>query len=482
MKNGAQRPSFPLALKVDLIIIVSLVVGIGAGIAFLAVRQYTSAITSTDDALRRQAQIIYYSIKNLMLPGDAPVARQFLGDMQQNAGLNTSISLYRRTGAEAFVDNQTIRTVNANNAPRGAKIFTLRPEPTEKPDQVGADETNFWDAVHREVVTVFQETDKGRVTRTLDTPLPNNPPCAQCHGADHSVRGILEIAMDITGLLRQPRDSVLLATGIFVALATALSLLLTQFLRRAVIVPVQRIGEVCTAVASGVFDRKVLPGPNDEIGELGRTVNGMVDGLFERFQLSKFVSASTIRSIRGSAEGRQEKVAVLFSDVRGFTRYAEGQPPETVVRYLNRILNAQTEIVQANGGDIDKYVGDELMAIFIGPEREAAACRSALAIQQELTRNRETLYGGLGVGIGVDTGDVVMGMIGSEKRADFTVIGDRVNTASRMCAAASTGIVLISESVFAAAQGGLTARGPYALRVKGKTAPLRVRILTGVKA
>jgi adenylate cyclase len=291
----------------------------------------------------------------------------------------------------------------------------------------------------------------------------------------------LEITVDITTLLRQPRDSVLLATGIFILLASALSLLLTQFLRRAVIVPVQRIGEVCTAVASGVFDHKVLPGANDEIGQLGRTVNGMVDGLFERFQLSKFVSSSTIKSIGGSAVGRREKVTVLFSDVRGFTRYSEGQRPETVVRYLNMILNAQTEIVQANGGDIDKYVGDEVMAIFTGPEREAAACRSALAIQDELGRNRETRYGGLGVGIGIDTGDVVMGMIGSEKRADFTVIGDRVNTASRMCAAASTGLVLISEATFAAVQDRVTARGPYALRVKGKTAPLRVRILTGVK-
>jgi class 3 adenylate cyclase len=480
--SAPRRPSFPLALKVDLIIIVSLVVGIGSGIAFLAVRQYTSAIASTDDALRRQAQIIYYSIKNLMLPGDAPVARQFLGDMQQNASLNTAISLYRRTGAEAFVDNETIKVVNGNNAPRGGKIFTPRPEPTAAPDRVGPDETNFWDAVRKEVVTVFQETDKGRVTRTLDTPLPNNPPCAQCHGADHSVRGILEITVDITGLLRQPRDSALLATGIFVLLATVLSLLLTQFLRRAVIIPVQRIGEVCTAVASGVFDHKVLPGPDDEIGELGRTVNGMVDGLFERFQLSKFVSASTIRSIGGSAEGRQEKVTVLFSDVRGFTKYSEGQKPETVVRYLNSILNAQTEIVQANGGDIDKYVGDEVMAIFTGPEREAAACRTALAIQKELSRNRETLYGGLGVGIGIDSGSVIMGMIGSEKRADFTVIGDRVNTASRMCAAASTGTVLISEATFAAVKDQVTARGPYALRVKGKAAPLRVRILTGVSS
>ena len=474
------RRSFPIAVKVDLIIIVSLVVGIGAGISVLAVRQYTAAINSTDDALGRQAQIIYFSIKNLMLPGEAPVARLFLADMQQNAGLYTSISLYRRMGVEAFVDNDTLRRVNANNAPRGGKIFALRPEPTPAPDKVGPDETNFWEAVQKQVVTVFQERDKGRITRTLDTPLPNNPPCSVCHGADHSVRGVVEITADITTLLRQPRDSAILAGAIFLLLGTVLPLLLTQFLRRTVILPVQRIGEVCSAVAGGVFDRKVDTRTNDEIGDLGRTVNQMVDGLFERFQLSKFVSASTIRSIRGSKEGVRQAATMLFSDVRGFTAFSETRQPEEVVRSLNRILNAQTDIIQAHGGDVDKYVADEVVAIFTGDTRDLAACRAALAIQEELTRNRVAVYGGLAVGIGIDSGDVVLGMIGSEKRADFTVIGDKVNTASRLCGAAAPGMILLSEGVWGAVRARATVRGPYALRVKGKRAPLRVRVLTGM--
>jgi class 3 adenylate cyclase len=475
------RRSFPIALKVDLIIIISLVVGIGAGIAVLAIRQYTATIVSTDDALRRQAQIIYFSIKNLMLPGDAPVARQFLADMQQNAGLNTAISLYRRTGVEAFVDNETIRTVNSNNMPRRGKIFTLRREPTPEPDMVGPDEANFWDAVRRQVVTVFQESIKGRITRTLDTPLPNDPPCSRCHGADHSVRGIVEISADITTLVKQPRDTAILAGGIFLLLASLLPLLLTQFLRRTVILPVKRIGEVCAAVAGGVFDRKVATDSRDEIGELGRTVNQMVDGLFERFQLSKFVSASTIRSIRGSKEGSRQAATMLFSDVRGFTAYAEGRQPEEVVRSLNRLLNAQTEIIHAHGGDVDKYVGDEVVAIFTGENRDRAACGTALGIQEELTRNRDSAYGGLAVGIGIDSGDVVLGMIGSEKRADFTVIGDKVNTASRLCAAAAPGMILLSESAWGAVRSLVTVRGPYAMRVRGKSTPLRVRVLTGMK-
>ena len=479
--NRTPRRSFTIALKIDLIIVASLVIGIGAGIALLAVRQYRTTIDATDDALRRQSQIIYYSIKNLMLPGDAPVARQFLGDVQLNAGLNASFSLYRRTGAEAFVDNETLRTVNANNAPRKAKIFPLRPEPTGTPDKVGPDELNFWDAVRTQTVTVFQVTDKGRTTRILDTPLPNDPPCSQCHGADHSVRGILETTVDITDLLRQPRDSALLASAIFLALATLLPVLLTQFLRRTVILPIQRIGEVCRTVAAGVFDQKVAPRGNDEIGELGRTVNQMVDGLYERFQLSKFVSASTIRSIHGSAGGSRQAATMLFSDVRGFTAFSADHEPEIVVRHLNLLLDTQTRIVHAHGGDVDKYVGDQVFAIFTGPERELAACRTAIAIQREIAREKGGTYGGLSVGIGIDTGDVVMGKIGSETRADFTVIGDRVNTAARLCGAAIAGTVLISEAVRIASGHIVTTRGPYGLRVKGKKDPLRVHILTGVR-
>ena len=148
---------------------------------------------------------------------------------------------------------------------------------------------------------------------------------------------------------------------------------------------------------------------------------------------------------------------------------------------LNRILSAQTEIIHANGGDVDKYVGDEVVSIFTGDDQHARACRSALAIQAELAANRETLYDGLSVGIGINTGEVVLGMIGSEKRADFTVIGDAVNYTARLCSSARPGMTIISESTFTALRGRLTAKGPYPLRVKGKQAEQKVYTLQALK-
>ncbi|HET6487173.1 MAG TPA: hypothetical protein VFH83_12175 [Spirochaetia bacterium] len=96
-RNGR---AVPIALRVNLLIVVSLVLGMGVGVTWLALTQYTAAVASTDTALRRQSQIVYYSIKNLMLPGEAPIARSFVGDIQLNAGLSFELTLYRRDGVQ----------------------------------------------------------------------------------------------------------------------------------------------------------------------------------------------------------------------------------------------------------------------------------------------------------------------------------------------------------------------------------------------
>lgn len=474
------RRAFPVALKVNLIIVVSLVVGIGGAISYLAMSQYRASLEATDVALRQQSQVFYYALKNLMLPGEAPIARSFLADIHQNTGLNYEISLFRASGVEAFVDNRTILTVNENIRSYG-KSFPLRPEPTPQPQRKDPRETRFRESVETTSESIFQFPSGGRVVRLIYTPLLNNPPCQACHGTDHTVRGVIQVNTDLTEELARPRNALLIAGAFFLALVTGLALVLTQFIRGAVILPVKRIGAVCADVTAGRFDRSVEVKGNDELAELGRTVNTMVRGLFERFELSKFVSASTVQSIRDGARGKRASITMLFSDVRGFTSYSESREPETIVGSLNRILTAQTEIIQENGGDVDKYVGDEIVSIFTGDDQHLRACRSALAIQAELAANRDTRYDGLSVGIGINTGEVVLGMIGSEKRADFTVIGDAVNYTARLCSSAKPGMTIISQSTFAALRGRVSAKGPYALRVKGKQAEQKVYLLQAVK-
>ncbi len=325
------RRFVPITLRVNLIIVTSLALGIGAMVAWLAVSQYRSAIDETDRDLSNQSQLFYYAIKNLMLPGEAPIAVSFIADLR-NTSLDQELMLWRADGTEAFVDNATLERVNTNIAAAGfPKRFAPRPEPTGTPARLADPDGLFGEAVETGNNALVQSSQGDRVVRTLYAPLSNGPLCAACHGADHSVRGVIQITTDLTDELAAPRRALFLAGGAFLVLVTLLALLLSGFLHRAILLPVKRIGEVCTGVAEGRFDERVASTRSDEIGELGRTVNSMVDGLFERFHLTKYVSASTVASIHDGEATRRVTMTMLFSDVRGFTAFTEANQPEEVV-------------------------------------------------------------------------------------------------------------------------------------------------------
>ena len=171
------------------------------------------------------------------------------------------------------------------------------------------------------------------------------------------------------------------------------------------------------------------------------------------------------------------QITLLFSDIRGFTSYSENRDPETVVHHLNALLNMQTRIIQECGGDIDKYVGDEIVAFFTDDRGAYCACTAALRIMKAI-KEEPGLYDNLKVGIGINTGEVILGMIGSEKRADYTVIGDNVNTASRLCSAAKPGQILIADSCYRTIGDRVRVEGPFKLRVKGKADFIKVHVLT----
>jgi adenylate cyclase len=171
--------------------------------------------------------------------------------------------------------------------------------------------------------------------------------------------------------------------------------------------------------------------------------------------MSKYVSNSTIESLQNisiddhNLGGIREYVTVFFSDVRGFTSFSEKNEPETVVASLNDLLNLQVEIIKKHFGDIDKFVGDEIMAVFRGKDAENNAAHAAIEIQIALNdfyQSRKDLMQ-LHIGIGINSGDAVSGNIGSKERMDYTLIGDTVNTGARLCGAAAAGEIIVSESL-----------------------------------
>jgi adenylate cyclase len=231
-------------------------------------------------------------------------------------------------------------------------------------------------------------------------------------------------------------------------------------------------------VSAGLLAYKDRVQTHDEVkmlsGEI-RAMTGVIRGVLP------YVSASTLtHAERERPKTERRSLAFLFTDIRGFTSLCEGQRPEQVVKTLNRYLGIQADIIRANGGDVDKFVGDEIMAMFGGPKKELRACRAGVEIRSAMAAERELAElarrNAVVIGIGISTGPVVFGSVGAGDRMDFTSIGDTVNLAARLESANKTyrTKTLISEPVHDAVEDAYLCREIDLITVKGKRHPLRV--------
>jgi len=180
----------------------------------------------------------------------------------------------------------------------------------------------------------------------------------------------------------------------------------------------------------------------------------------------------------GAAEVGEERrwATVLFADLSGFTALSERTDPEDVRSMVDRCMRAMGEIVERFGGAVDKVIGDALMAVFGAPvahdDDPARAVRAALEIQQQASRNAED-FCNLQVRVGVNTGEVLFARVGPDSRRELTVMGDAVNTAARLQAAAPAGGVMVGEQTREATGGDIEYEDTAPVLAKGKSAPLR---------
>ena len=188
----------------------------------------------------------------------------------------------------------------------------------------------------------------------------------------------------------------------------------------------------------------------DEIGELSRAFIGMARGVQQRFKMSKYMSRTAYEMLEQSASanpaGERKWLALIFSDVRGFTTFSEDRDPALVIERLNEVLGLEADVVRRYGGDVDKFVGDAMFAWFSGPDR----CRRAVAAAVEILSGLQARFAGKAgteIGFGIHVGEVVVGSMGSQDRRDYTAIGRSVNLAARLCSAAKSGQILVSQAV-----------------------------------
>ena len=193
-----------------------------------------------------------------------------------------------------------------------------------------------------------------------------------------------------------------------------------------------------------------------------------------RQRLERLVSHQAVAAMQGEAgsEGALLDVTLLYSDVRGFTALAERSTPVETIAFLNRIIGLQVAIIEAAGGDVDKMIGDAVFAHFHG----ADAPRRAIAVARDIQAAIAARGIVPGVGIGLYSGPVVAGLIGSGDRFDYTVIGDSVNAAARLCGIAGEGEI-VADSATAAAVPDAPFGPEQRIQVKGREGELAVRTI-----
>ncbi len=293
---------------------------------------------------------------------------------------------------------------------------------------------------------------------------------------------------------------------IVTGIATVLGLIFAFLVTRSLVEPIRRLMGGTQAVEKGDLGVEIRVQTRDEIAVLADSFNHMVLGLREkehiRATFGQYVDPRIVRGLlenRLPAEGGQRQVmSVFFSDLADFTRMCESLTPDASVRFLNRYFSLMAEIIRARQGIIDKFIGDSVMAFWGAPFSEAAehaelCCAAALDQMARLTAFRADLPNLLGVRfglpsvdirMGIASGEVTVGNIGSETARGYTVIGDTVNLASRLEQANKfygTRILVSAETRHLAGES-LVFREIDTLRVVGKIEPIRVYELVAYRA
>ena len=260
--------------------------------------------------------------------------------------------------------------------------------------------------------------------------------------------------------------------------------------------PLRRLRAGVERLTAGDLAVRVPPTSRDEVGELTRAFNEMGESLQQKERIQsafgRYVSENVLRQLLETPEGdelggAERELTIAFIDLRGFTRLSEDMKARDVVALLNEFFQLVSDRILARGGTIDKFIGDSVMAYFGAPLHHADHAVRAVTAATEIVRacaarNRarsrdphpDAPAAAIEPGIGVHTGIVIVGSIGSDRRADYTAVGDAVNVAHRLEKLARPGEILVSEAVQRHVRGAFRLRFEGERQLSGRQEPVHV--------
>ncbi len=285
----------------------------------------------------------------------------------------------------------------------------------------------------------------------------------------------------------------------FTVLMSLIAIFLAFVMSRHLSKPIYSLVDASKAIENGNYRYRLNERRNDEIGELALAFNQMAHGLLQKTQVedafSRYVSSNVAQQVLQNLDevelgGKHVKASVLFADIVGFTSMSEKMPPDEVANLLNEYFSYISLIAQLHNGHIDKFMGDCAMVVFGVPEAtidhsfNAVSC--AIMIQQTVKKlnqlreqeNKLSIH----FRIGVNSGIMVAGNLGSSDRMEYTVIGDPVNMASRLASAAEADQIIVLEEFYnqPSIQSRISAQEHKVIRVRGKEAPVSTWIINDI--
>ena len=481
-------PRASLAVKIAVLIVVVLIIGFGASTIFTIQRERDLLLEQNKVSARRLTATLVASIEGAMLQERPDVTRTVIQELKTSSPVE-GLTIFRRTGDEAFTDLSTAMEVN-QNAGLDKQVMENIKKMARPPGETTRDPA-FTRALETLTTQEVVESRNGARFFTLHYPVLNQEKCQGCHGTASKVRAVVRVATSMEPVLAEVQRHRNRQIGIGLLTIVAAAGVLTIAMRRVVVHPVGQLSAAARRVGAGDFEARAPVNTRDELGELGAAFNDMTAQLATAHQeleskntelttalqnlqesrerlelleqlkgeLSKFVPEAVKRLLEQNPnatelEKKNVEVSVLFLDIAGYTKLSEQLEPRKLNQLVQTYFSSFLELIQRHHGDINETAGDGLMVIFqaqpTAADHALNVTRAAFAIRQR-TEQLNQEYGGvfppIGLHMGINSGDALVGAtkIGGAtgERWTFTATGPTTNVAARFAGSAQTGEIIV---------------------------------------